>query len=134
MHTPGSTTAGGAEVAVSLRRHHFTTSNVIAATPNAISATTNDISGAPPSCTMASSGPFVWLKPITPQGNPPKGTVDLSHSCVAHRAANQNAQPGTCRTKTAANPNSAGNSASIADNAIQGIGPTSPLIQGNSGR
>jgi hypothetical protein len=60
MHTPGSTTAGGADFwKSSLWRHHFTTSNAIAAKLNPISATANDSSGAPPSCAIPSSGPLV---------------------------------------------------------------------------
>src|SRR5258708_1038419 len=99
MQTPGSTTAGSAAFLLSsLCRHHFRTSKVIAAKLNPVSTSANDSSGAPPNCAIASNGLLVWLKPTTPQGNPPNGTVDLSHSWAAQSAANQNGQPDRRRT------------------------------------
>ena len=84
----------------------------MAARLNPVSATAKDSSGAPPSCAIGSSGPSVWLKPTTPQGNPPNGTVDLSHSWATHSAANHTGQPGRRRTATASSPKRAGNTAS----------------------
>ena len=134
MHAPGTTTAGGAVFRVVPRRHHFTISNVIAAKLNPTSTTANDSSGAPPIWASDSSGPSVWLKATAPQGNPPNGTVDLSHSTAAHNPVNHSGHPGSRRTTTANMPKTPGNRASIAERAIHGKAPTSPLIHGNSGR
>src|SRR6185312_5917264 len=60
IHTPGSTTAGGAADRLSwLWRNHFTISRVIAAKLNPVKATANDSNGAPPSCAIPSNGPLV---------------------------------------------------------------------------
>ena len=97
-------------------------------------ATAKDTSGAPPHWARTRKGPPAWLKAVTPQGNPPKGTLDLSHSCIDHRHASQIGQPGSLHTSTAKTPNTAGKLASSSASTTHGTGPTSPLIHGSSGR
>ena len=82
---------------------------------------------------MGSSGLSVWLNPTTPQGNPPKGMVDFSHSINAHDPANATGQPGSRRTAMANRPKSAGEQRFHGRQRQPRSGPTSPLIQGNNG-
>ena len=132
--TPGTTTAGGA--AWTLRVDAATTARpptTMAVRLKPTSTTANDTSGAPPKCAMASSGLSLWLNPTTPQGNPPNGTVDFSHSANTQTPANHSGQPGSRRTATASSPKTAGKSASMVDSASHGAAPTNPLIHGNNG-
>ena len=98
------------------RRHQSTISNAIAARPNPTSVTANDTSGAPPICASGSSGPSVWPKPTTPQGNPPNGTVDLSHSGQRPQSGEPQRPPGQpAHHARRAGRTAPGNSASSSD-------------------
>ena len=135
MHSPGSTTAGGAAArAAASPRHQRMISSVMADTLNPTSATAKDTSGAPPDVGQRQQRAFGLGEPTTPHGNPPNGTVDLSHSWADHSPANHSGQPGSRRTSTADSANSAGNSASSTLSSSHGSAPTSPLIHGSNGR
>lgn len=114
-------------------RHHFSISRAIAAKLEPTSTTPVDNSGTPPSCANGSSGPSTWPNATDPQGKPPNGTIDFSHSCAPHSTANQIGQPGNRRTTTADRPNKPGNSAEVVASTSQGTGPTNVPIHGNSG-
>ena len=100
MQTPGSTTAGGvAGPRSGSRRRRAATSATIsrpsAARLKPTSATANDTSGDAAELRQRQQRPSVWPKPTTPQGNPPNGTVDFSHSATRPHRANHSGQPGS---------------------------------------
>ena len=73
-----------------------------------------DTNGAPAQCANIRNGPLDRRKAVTPQGNPPNGTLDWSHSCIDHRHASHSGHPGSRATTTAKMPNTAGNRAAEA--------------------
>ena len=144
MQTPGSTTAGGAASALG-------SSRPTREPPGAGVPPLHDlqIDGGhaephqhdrrreqrnPAELDQRQQGALAWPNATDPQGNPPNGKIDFNHSWAAHTTANQSGQPGSRRTTIANRPNSAGNSADTVASTIQGIAPTSMLIQGSSGR
>ncbi len=137
MHSPGTSRAGtdGASTLLSgpLCCHQRAISITSAHNDVPSRAIAKDSSGTPPNWTSDRNGPLVWPKPTTPQGNPPNGTLDFSHSCIAHSSASHSGQPGSRRTTTANIPNTATNNACNAASISHGTGPTSPLIHGSSG-
>ena len=105
----------------------------IAARLKPTSATANDTSGTPPKCAIASRGLSSWEKPTTPQGNPPNGTVDLSHSASTQMQANHTGQPGSDARRRREGRTRRGTGPPSPTSASQGTGPTRPLIHGSSG-
>ena len=133
MQVAGSTTAGGVSAASTVcgRRdagNHVTISSVIAVALQPTNTIASESSGTPPSRANGRNGPSVWPAATTPQGNPPNGTVDFSHSCAAHNTANQIGHPGSCRTTTADRPKIAGKNAHTSTSASNGMTPSERML------
>ena len=85
---------------------------------------TNDSSGAPPTAATGSSGPSGWPKATRPHGKPPNGTRDRSASAPTHTAAAHTGAPRSRETAAIPAPAAPTNTASAAESASHGTGPT----------
>ena len=138
MQTPGSTTAGGAaRVGLSsLRRHHLTISNVIAAKAESDQHDRERQQRRTAELGQRQQRAVGLTETDYPQGNPPNGHGRLEPLLGRpQRRRTRTASRAAARTATAASPNSAGNSAcNDARAPATGMRPTRPLIHGSSGR